>query len=68
MVTKTELELIKGKERRKYAKTHGIDKLINIYHGLPWNDEKAEKVYKICNDKNISWEEYYGIKERDLIH
>lgn len=68
MVTKTQLQLIKGKERQKYAQKHGIDKLINIYHGLPWNDEKSEKVYKICNEQNISWEQYYGIKKHNLIH
>ena len=54
-------DLIDGKERRKYAETRGINSLINMYHGLPWNDDEAERVYKICNDKGITWEQYYNI-------
>lgn len=54
-------DLIDGKERKKYAETRGINSLINMYHGLPWNDDEAERVYKICNDKGITWEQYYGI-------
>lgn len=63
-----ELEYIDGKERKKYAEKHGVSSLINYYHGLPWNDEKSEKVYAICNEKNITWQQYYGIKEGDYIY
>lgn len=62
------LKMIEGKERKKYAMTHGIGSLINMYHGLPWNDEESERVYKICNDKGITWEEYYEIPEHDGIY
>lgn len=54
---------IKGKERRKYAEKHGIASLINMYHGLPWNDAESERVYGICNKRGITWEKYYGIKK-----
>ena len=47
------LSTIKGSERKKYATTHGINSLINAYHGLPWNDKEAERVYKICNENCI---------------
>ena len=61
MVTEL-LKYVDGKERKIYAKKHGIKSLINIYHGLPWNDKESERVYKICNEKNITWETYYNIK------
>lgn len=64
MVNESILQLIDGQERRKYAKKHGIGALINYYHGLPWDDDESEKVYKICNDKGITWEEYYGLKPK----
>ena len=60
-----DLMFIEGEQRRKYAAKHGISSLINMYHGMPWNDEKSEQVYKICNDKNITWEQYYGIKDKN---
>ena len=61
---------IKG-ERRKYAQKYGIDALINYFHGFHWNDEESERVYKICNEKGITWEDYYGIdkdKKNRMIH
>lgn len=60
-----DLDFIEGVERRKYAAKHGLSSLINMYHGLPWIGEEAERVYKICNDKGITWEEYYGIKNKN---
>ena len=60
-----DLDFIEGDERRKYAAKHGLSSLINMYHGMPWKGEEAEKVYKICNDKGIPQEEYYGIKNRN---
>lgn len=62
------LVFIEGKERRKYAKKHGISSLINYFHGLPWKGEKAEKIYKICNDQNIKWEEYYNTSTKGKIY
>lgn len=62
-----DLSFIEGTERRKYAKIHGPGSLINYYHGLPWNDEESERVYKICNQKKITWEEFYKLKDKDLI-
>lgn len=59
---------IKG-ERRKYAKKHGVNALIGMFHGLHWNDEESERVYKICNTKGITWEEYYKIdKSKKVIY
>lgn len=55
------LKHIKGEERKKYALKHGPSALINFYHGLPWNDAESERVYKICNEKGITWEKYYGL-------
>lgn len=56
-----ELEFITGKERREYAKKHGPNSLINMFHGLHWNDSESERVYAICNKKGITWEKYYGL-------
>lgn len=67
MVDEFVLSLIEGEERKKYAKTHGIASLINVFHGLPWNDSESERVYKICNDKKITWEEYYGINKKKKV-
>ena len=67
MVDEKILELVKGKERKKYARKHGISALINMYHDLPWNDAESERVYKICNQKKITWEEFYKLKDKDLI-
>lgn len=61
------LMLIEGKERRAYAKEHGVESLINMFHGLPWNDSESERVYAICNKKKITWQEYYKIKEKKSI-
>lgn len=68
MVNEFILQMIEGKERRKYAKKHGVNSLVNMYHDLPWNDAESERVYKICNDKGITWEEYYGIKKKDILN
>lgn len=62
------LSTIKGSERKKYATTHGINSLINAYHGLPWNDREAERVYKICNEKGITWEQYYGKTVNNVLY
>lgn len=62
------LNLVDGKERRKYAKTHGCGSLINMYHGLPWNDAESERVYKICNQQKITWEDYYRIHRPNVIY
>lgn len=62
------LDYITGKERRKYAEKHGISSLINLYHGLPWNDKESERVYKICNQRGITWEKYYGAKQKDAVY
>lgn len=61
------LNLIEGTERRKYAEKHGLSSLINMFHFLPWNDAESERVYKICNEKGITWEKYYGLKKDNLI-
>ena len=61
-------DLIEGEERKKYAKKHGINSLINYFHGLPWNNEESERVYKICNNKGITWEEYYNINVKNPIY
>lgn len=61
------MDLITGKERRKYAEKHGIGSLINMYHGLHWNDQESERVYGICNRKGITWQEYYKIDTKNLI-
>lgn len=66
-ISKIILEQINGEERQKYAQTHGVGSLINMYHGLPWNDTESERVYKICNDKGITWEEYYKIPKRVVL-
>jgi len=55
-------DFIEGKERKKYAENHGPGSLINMYHGLPWKGKESEKIYKICNEKGITWEQYYKIK------
>lgn len=68
MVDEFILDLIEGEERKKYAKKHGISSLINYFHYLPWNDEESERVYKICNEKGITWEEYYNIKNKDVVY
>lgn len=68
MVDDAVLSLITGKERKKYAKKHGISSLINFYHGLPWIGAESERVYAICNQKNITWEEYYGVKSNGYIY
>lgn len=67
MVNEELLKYIEGKERRKYAKKHGISSLINMYHGLPWNDAESERVYKICNNKGITWEKYYKIPNEKFL-
>ena len=67
MVDDRILALIEGEEKRKYIMTHGLYSAINAFHGLPWNDEEAERVYKICNEKGITWQEYYGIKDQSGI-
>lgn len=61
-------KIIVGDQRKKYAKRHGIDSLINAFHGLPWNDKESERVYKICNDRGITWEQFYGIKSHEVIY
>ena len=58
-----ELSLIDGEERKKYAKKHGIGSLINLYHGLPWDDNESEKIYKY----GITWEQYYNFKSDSVI-
>lgn len=65
MVDDKLLDLIEGKHRKEYAKKHGINSLINMFHGLPWNNDESEKVYEICNKKGITWEEYYNISIKD---
>ena len=67
MVNDIILSFIDGEERRKYAATHGVSSLINYFHGLPWNDEESERVYKICNDRGITWEHYYNIPKKEVI-
>ena len=62
------IDLIEGKERQKYAMKHGVSSLINLFHCLPWNDDESERVYKICNDKGITWEQYYGIKKKNVLY
>lgn len=62
-----ELSLIDGEERKKYAKKHGIGSLINLYHGLPWDDNESEKIYKYCNEHGITWEQYYNFKSDSVI-
>lgn len=62
------LQFIQGEERKKYAEKHGVGSLINAYHGLHWNDEESERVYKICNTKGITWEEYYKISNTSEIY
>lgn len=58
-------DYIEGKERKRYAKKYGCDSLINYFHGLPWNDEESERVYKICLDEGITWEDFYGISKNN---
>lgn len=58
------IEVIEGEERKKYAKRHGVSSLINYYHFLPWKGKEAERIYKICNQKGITWEEYYGLTDK----
>lgn len=67
MVDEFVLSLIEGENRREYARKHGISSLINYFHYLPWNDEESERVYKICNEKNITWEEYYKLSKKGSI-
>lgn len=67
MVDERLLVLVKGEHRREYARRHGLSSLITKYHWLPWNDEESERVYKICNDKGITWEEYYGLPKKEMI-
>lgn len=59
------LQYIEGEERKKYAKKHGVNSLINYFHGLHWNDKESERVYGICNKRGITWQEYYEIGKRD---
>lgn len=66
-MVKSALDYIDGKERKKYAEKHGISSLINCYHGLPWNDKESESVYKICNEKGITWEKYYKLTPKNMI-
>lgn len=66
-MVKSALDYIDGKERRKYAEKHGISSLINYYHGLPWNDKESERVYKICNEKGITWEKHYNISLKKML-
>lgn len=66
MVDDTTLDAIGVKgEKRKYVKKHGLSSPINCFHGLPWDNEESERVYKICNERNITWEEYYHIKDEE---
>ncbi len=58
-------DFVEGEERKKYAKKYGISSLINYFHGLPWNNEESEKVYKECNEKGITWEDFYGITKNN---
>ena len=60
--------IIEGKYRRKYAEKHGLSSLINYFHDLPWNDAESERVYKICLEKNITWEKYYGRAPKNAIY
>ena len=46
MVDDRILALIEGEEKRKYIMTHGLYSAINAFHGLPWNDEEAERVLR----------------------
>ena len=57
---------VKG-ERRKYIVKHGLDSPMNYFDGIHWNDEESEKVYKICNEAGITWEEYYGINKDERV-
>ena len=50
-------------EKRKYVKKHGLGSSIWSFCGLDCSPEEAERVYKICNDKGITWEEYYHVKK-----
>ena len=50
---------IKG-ERKKYAQVHGIDSLPNRFNNNFWNDED---MFKKCNEKGITWQEYLGVDE-----
>ncbi len=54
------VDIIEGEERRKYAAKHGIYSLMYTFL-TKRNDEESEKIYKICNEKGITWEEYLGI-------
>lgn len=66
-MVKSIYDYIEGEQRKKYAKKHGPGSLINNYHNLPWKGPEAERVYKICNEKGITWQKYYGIKEKDKL-
>lgn len=47
-----------------YILKYGMDDLIQIPF-VAENIERAEKTYKICNEKGISWREHLGIKKTD---
>lgn len=48
-------------ERRKYAKKRGIEALADPLTNRHWNDEE---MYRICNEKGITWQEYFGMSEK----
>lgn len=56
------LNIIEGEYRRKYAKKHGYERLMSAYDSVHWKDDEAEKVYKACLERDITWEEYKGYK------
>ena len=47
-----------------YILKYGMNDLIQIPF-VAENIERAEKTYKICNEKGISWREYLGIKKTE---
>ncbi len=63
MATSKEEELIgivDGEEGRKYAAKHGIYSLMSKFLSSR-SLEESEKIYKICNENDITWEKYLGI-------
>lgn len=62
------IDFVEGKYRQQYAKKHGLNSLINYFHDLPWNDEESERVYKLCLEKDITWEKYYGYAPKNVIY
>lgn len=48
-------------ERRIYAKKYGISALADPLSNRHWNDEE---MYKICNERGITWQEYFRKSEK----